>query len=257
MGQLHTLALGKNNLSSVPSNLGKMAELRELDLFMNKLRALPISEPAPPKLHSLMLRANRLAEVSETWLGLTALTYLDISSNKVESLAALANMARLTKLECSSCRLANLSLFADAESPLCKSISVINVSGNRQITRLSDFQTPNLTELRAMRCSIEHLASALEGCVKLKILDLDQNPLRSLLLRSPRLEVLAICGSKLHHFPVVEAGSLIEFASAHSMLRRLPAMASEASSHIKRLYLQHNGLSELGAGYLNSLLVET
>ena len=254
MGELHTLGLGRNQLTSIPPNLGKMIELRELDLFMNKLRILTLSEPVP-KLHSLLLRANRIAELSDSLLNLSALTYLDVSNNKIESLLPLAQLPCLKKLECSSCKIINLNVFSMRDSPLCQSISVLNVSCNRQITSVVDLQTPNLTEMRAMNCSIDRVASKLTMCTKLKVLDLDGNPLRHVSLESPKLEVLAICGSKLHQFPVLDAGNLIEIASANTQLRRMPERADAATVNLRRLYLQRNNIAEIGSSYLESLTV--
>lgn len=254
MPDLQTLGLGKNQLEDVPSNLGKMAELRELDLFMNRLRKLTLSEPVP-KLHSLLLRANRLSELSESLQGLSALTHLDISNNAIESLMPLAKIPSLTRLECSSCRIANLNVLTMRETPLCQSIAIVNVSCNRQITSLVDMQTPNLIELRAMNCSIDRVASKLSSCKKLKILDLDGNPLRYMCLESPKLEILALCGSKLHEFPQLDAGSLIELASANTQLRRMPEYANAATASLRRLYLQRNNISNVCSTYLTSLTV--
>ena len=255
MSDLHTIALGRNSLTEIPGDLGKMAELRELDLFMNKLRSVIIREPAP-KLHTLLLRANRLSELSATLVGLTALTHLDISSNKIESLLPLADMERLTKLECSSCTLSNLQVFTVQSSLICKTLVFLNVSCNRQITAINDFQTPNLTELRAMNCSIERIASKLQSCIKLRILDLDGNPLRAAMLECPRLEVLAMCGSKLNQFPEILHGNLIELATANTHLRKMPSVcASSFTDGIKRLYLQGNKIAELSVAYLQSLTV--
>jgi Leucine-rich repeat (LRR) protein len=254
MNELHTVALGKNGLASLPRNLDKMLELRELDLFMNKLRSVEF-DSIVPKLNSLHLRANRLAELSATLERLPSLTQLDVSNNKIESLTPLSQLGKLTKLESSSCRLHNLSVFATPNLPLCKSISVLNVSCNRQITNLCDLQTPNLTELRAVGCSIDRVASKLEVCVKLRIMDLDGNPLRSLELNCVKLEILGLCNSKLHNFPRLERGQLLELATANARIKTLPLLSDVATACLKRLYLQGNNVSEIRTEFLNSLTV--
>ncbi len=253
MDKLHTLIMSKNSIRELPPGLGRMAELRELDLFMNKVSQAVFLEPIKD-LHTLLLRANKLTELSTSLVCLKSLTHLDVSNNKIASLTPLAQMPRLTKLECAGCNVQSIALFSQANMPICNSLSVLVVSRNRELTTLCDMQCPQLTELRAAGCNIDRVATTLKNCPKLRIMDLDGNPIRDKVqFETPKLDNLGMCNTKTRDFPEMPTGALVELALANAQITHLPAKADASLQSLRRLYLQDNDIAEIAWSFLQDL----
>jgi Leucine-rich repeat (LRR) protein/serine/threonine protein phosphatase PrpC len=247
MQELVTIVLSKNQLTKTVA-LSAMAELKELDLFMNKVEEISF-EKRPPKLHTLILRANKLTKISPQIAELMSLTHLDISNNDINTLSPLENCGSLTKLECAGCQLESLQIFAQYDLSICKTLKNIVVSRNHQITLLPDLQMPQLTEFRAVGCNIER-TSTLEHCPLLRILDLDNNPIRDRAdFRCPRLEMLGLCNTKVTETPMLVSEHTTELALANACIIELPPTVPKS---LQRLYLQENHISELPAGFIDS-----
>ncbi|KAJ8598447.1 hypothetical protein CTAYLR_006876 [Chrysophaeum taylorii] len=110
MGKLQVLRLGRNELTELPSSIGELLELRELDASINRLATLPgaISNlrmlgsldlasnhiAAVPNgalgplfgLRTLSLRANRLFELPDDISEAVSLTTLDLHNNRLHAL---------------------------------------------------------------------------------------------------------------------------------------------------------------------------
>ncbi len=253
MDKLQTLVLSKNAIREVPMAITRMAELRELDLFMNKIAQLAFLEPTR-ELRTLSVRANKLSELSDTLVQLRSLTHLDVSNNKIPSLVPLAHMPRLARLECAGCSLRSLAVLGQPNLPLCASLTVLVVSRNPELTTLCDLSCPLLSELRAVGCSIDRVPTSFQNCPRLRVLDLDSNPVSELLsLATPKLENLGVCNTKLHLFPKLEFGALVELALANSQVARMPEKATPPLKTLRRLYLQENDIWEIQHDFLLEL----
>ena len=247
LGNLQTLVLAKNDLVEIPP-LPNLTELRELELFMNKVERLDF-RTSLPKLATLSVRANRLTEVPAGLTSLSALTHLDISNNEIASLYALSKVENLTKLECAGCKLHSLSIFCQPNLSLCVKLAYLNVANNDELSSIPDLQLPQLIQLRASACSIDRVAP-LEQCTSLRVLDLDSNPLRQRpMLKAPVLEQIGVCNTKLNELPQLDA-SMKEIAAAGARLTSLPE-ALQAS--VRRLYLQDNRLESVSMHFLESM----
>ena len=253
LSKLQTLVLSKNSISELPPQICRMSELRELDLFMNKLREVHFKEPLM-QLSSISLHANRIKELSSTLATLPMLTRLDISNNAISTLEPLGPAKKLQRLECSGCALLSLALLTQPDLPLNQSLTVLVVSRNRELTSIDDLRTPQLTELRAVSCNIERVTSNLEHCPKLRILDLDGNPIRERLrLNCAKLEMIGLCNTKVILFPDLNNGQLLELALADSRIAQLPRTVSPTLSLLRRLYLQGNEIVEFNSDFFHAL----
>ncbi len=78
------LSLSMNNISALPSSIGRLTTLHNLEVSDNQLRDVPTSIGALRSLSSLSMRSNHLALLPETVGELAALTFLDVSLNDIK-----------------------------------------------------------------------------------------------------------------------------------------------------------------------------
>ena len=119
---LPELNLSFKGLERLPSEVGSLTQLQNLELFGNKLSDLPYAISNLTKLSTLGLWYNQFQEVPKELFQLTNLTALDLFENQLESIPS--EIGKLTKLT-------NLDL------------------GNNQIRHLPA-EIENLTELRLL-----------------------------------------------------------------------------------------------------------
>ncbi|KAL9096750.1 MAG: hypothetical protein Q9165_001238 [Trypethelium subeluteriae] len=124
------LSLNHNALTSIPSELSLLPNLRILDLSHNRLSSSLLSTPLLlPHLHTLNLAANHLPSLTPltTYLVAPTLTTLDLSSNRLtDTLPPLrASFPSLTHLLASDNQLSG-TLHADA----LRGLRVANLSNN-------------------------------------------------------------------------------------------------------------------------------
>jgi len=80
------LELSGQGLTSIPADVGKRTELRSLDLYDNRLAALPDSIWELTSLEKLNLAGNQFESISERVGELTRLRMLDLGHNKLKAL---------------------------------------------------------------------------------------------------------------------------------------------------------------------------
>ena len=96
---LKHLALRRNNITSLLSNIGFLSDLEYLNLRLNKLKTLPSSIGLLSKLKYLNLSSNNLMEIPESIGNLGSLKELNLSSNKLKNIPdSIGNLKSLEKL---------------------------------------------------------------------------------------------------------------------------------------------------------------
>jgi Leucine-rich repeat (LRR) protein len=94
---LINLDLSSNQFSYVPPSFGDFGRLKTLWLSYNKLKKIPKEIGFLPDLRSLFLTKNEISEIPEEIARLSQLNYLHISDNKISKLPS--NFANLSNLE--------------------------------------------------------------------------------------------------------------------------------------------------------------
>ena len=84
--KLTGLALGENNLNSIPPELSKLTNLTKLDLYQNNLNSIPPELSNLTNLIYLYLGKNNLNSIPPELSKLTNLTCLSLSQNKLSYL---------------------------------------------------------------------------------------------------------------------------------------------------------------------------
>ncbi|KAI5641817.1 hypothetical protein M9H77_00355 [Catharanthus roseus] len=151
----------------LPTSLGKLSNVVELNLSNNQIMALPTTISSLKKLRKLDIHANQLINLPDTFGELSSLTDLDLHSNRLKSLpASFGNLTSLINLD--------LSL--------------------NRYTTLPDI-VGNLTSLKRLIMEtndLEELPYTIGSCSSLVELRLDFNRLKALPEAVGKLEFLEI-----------------------------------------------------------------
>lgn len=159
--------------------------LQHLILTKNKLTALP-AIPLP-RLSRLLLNENEIANCA-AFEGHATLLHLDLSKNKLNSTAGLANMPQLQVLDLTENEVADISVGLTKMSSLRKLILTKNkVTSLDKFPRLPALQHLVLTENQlADLKQLDHLSTT----TTLKQLDMQENPITTEKGDAFKLEVL-------------------------------------------------------------------
>lgn len=106
LGALTDLDLAKNQLTSLPETLGSLVLLQKLNLGSNALEALPEAifgdggeASGLLELHTLILKRNKISELTSGFYRLSGLKKLDLTSNQLTSLSSeISNFYQLREL---------------------------------------------------------------------------------------------------------------------------------------------------------------
>lgn len=191
---LRDLKLYDNRIAEI-RGLDNLSELSSLQLQHNQIKSIGQGLISLRKLKQLRLDSNYLLKVEGAELcGCVQLTYLDLSHNRIESIAAVTALPNLQELYASDNCIRNLPDL----SP-CRKLDEIDLSSNK----LSDMSgLKGATSLTILRLSKNHLSrvDSLGQAISLRDLYLDHNqiaqlaPLASL---APGLEVLDVSENRV------------------------------------------------------------
>ncbi|MCK4517508.1 leucine-rich repeat domain-containing protein, partial [Candidatus Babeliales bacterium] len=182
MGNLQTLRLFYNHLTSLPDNFGRdMTSLKELRLSCNYLTSLPKDfGQGMHNLTSLDLRSNELTNLPTEIGNLKKLTSLNLSSNKLsqEALKIIATIPNLTSLDLERNELTNLP----TEIRNLEKLTSLNLSSNELRWAILKIiaTTPNLTSLDLSSNGLTNLPTKIGNLENLTSLDLSLNELTNL-----------------------------------------------------------------------------
>jgi hypothetical protein len=170
---LRDLNLLKNRLVSLPTKIGLLCSLKLLELANNCLEYLPVTFGALNKLERLVLESNRLKVLPENLDNMTACRYLNVSNNQLTRLPkCLARMPNLTVL--SACK--NKISYVPSNLAESKTLRAIRLSAN-QINQIPD-NIGDLTKLRELSLDFNRIARLplpMYRLDKLKVLRIEGN----------------------------------------------------------------------------------
>eukprot|EP00057_Strongylocentrotus_purpuratus_P033585 XP_791987.3 PREDICTED: protein phosphatase 1 regulatory subunit 7 [Strongylocentrotus purpuratus] len=199
---LRELKLYDNRISAI-ANIERLQELCSLQLQHNKIRTIGKGLALSRKLKILRLDSNYLGKIEARELAACSqLTYLDVSSNKLDSLSALNALSSLEEL-----RATHNSLRAVTDLKRCRKLQELDVSNNK-IADLSGLKS--LHNLTVLMISHNQLTSdTLKAVDKLRALhtiDISHNKLTELdflVDQFPALEVLNVRNNRIVRWKAV------------------------------------------------------
>jgi internalin A len=129
---LKELYLNRNQIESLPIEIGRLTNLSLLDLDSNKLKSLPVEITQLTNLNLLYISSNEITSLPEQIGQLTSLIRLDLNSNKITNLpAGIRQLTNLKELQLKNNQLKSLP----AEIGELTNLSSLYVSSN-QLTNL-------------------------------------------------------------------------------------------------------------------------
>uniref|UniRef100_A0A3B4UQT2 Leucine rich repeat containing 7 n=1 Tax=Seriola dumerili TaxID=41447 RepID=A0A3B4UQT2_SERDU len=190
--QIHNLKelwLDNNSLQSIPGSIGKLRQLRYLDLAKNRIETLDTDISGCEALEDLLLSSNMLQHLPDSIGMLKKLTTLKVDDNQLTSLPnTIGSLSLLEELDCSCNELESLPptigylhslrTFAADENFLtelpreignCKNVTVMSLRSNK----------------------LEFLPDEIGQMTKLRVLNLSDNRLKNLPFTFTKLKDLA------------------------------------------------------------------
>ncbi|KAI0392171.1 L domain-like protein [Xylariaceae sp. FL0594] len=222
---LEILDLHGNNISALPSNMGRMRRLRILNVDENALESLPFQSFSSLPLSELSVRKNKLTGV--------------LIEAEVESLP------QLQILDCSNNQLTHL-VPPDSERPLdLPSLHQLTVSMNR-LTCLPDMSNwGGILTINADDNCLTEFPTGFTSCETLKHAGFSGNDIRVLpaeIARMDNLTMLRITGNPLRDRKFT---SLTTEALKDALLARLEPLPINEGSSIEHFA---NGINSIGIG---------
>jgi Leucine-rich repeat (LRR) protein len=109
MKSLEQLQCPQNRLKTLPDGIGGLTKLRTLDMSFNQLASLPNTVGGCTSLCTLLLNSNRIPSIPENIGNLGKLEVLNVTKNFLASLPdGIGNCVNLTEMYCDSNKLGNL-----------------------------------------------------------------------------------------------------------------------------------------------------
>lgn len=147
ISNFRVVTMCSRNLSRIPSAMGMMTNLRELDLGCNMLETIPIEIFSLTKLERLSLNSNRFRSIPTEIGSLINLRYLDIFSNKLTFIPK--EIGFLTSLQRLAASTNNFESIPE-EIGLLTKLQYISLYNNRYLNDIPKSVTrlTNLNEIR-------------------------------------------------------------------------------------------------------------
>ncbi|MES2425786.1 MAG: leucine-rich repeat domain-containing protein [Bacteroidota bacterium] len=177
---LKTVILANNEISKVPVSLFNLPQLEHLDLFYNRLIAIPeIISYGCTKLKYLNLRVNKLSTLPKAITGLTLLENFDCSENQLQTVPN--EWEYLKNLKTVNFRVNGLTDFPGGLQNNTN-VEEIDISSNRALTTIPDITGDGyqLMELNLAALPLEYLPEHIGKYKKLTTLIIAWAKLKSL-----------------------------------------------------------------------------
>ncbi|QLE48966.1 TIR domain-containing protein [Nostoc sp. C057] len=247
LANLQTLYLYNNQLSSLPPEIGQLTNLQTLYLYSNQLSSLPPEIVQLTNLQTLYLGSNQLSSLPPEIGQLTNLQILYLYNNQLSSLPP--EIGQLTNLQ-------TLYLYNNQLSSLPPEIGQLtNLQTlylyNNQLSSLPP-EIGQLTNLQTLYLSSNQLSSLPPEIVQLtnlQSLNLSSNQLSSLppeIGQLTNLQTLYLSSNQLSSLPpeIVQLTNLQTLYLYNNQLSSLPPEIVQLTN-LQSLYLYNNQLSSL------------
>jgi Leucine-rich repeat (LRR) protein len=244
---LEKLVVYTNQLTSLPSEIGKLVNLKELWVFDNRLTSLPPEIGKLVNLEKLYVFDNQLTSLPSAIVKLVNLKELQVSSNQLTSLPPeIGKLVNLKELDVSSNQMTSLP------SEIGKLVNLEKlVVFKNQLTSLPPEigELVNLEKLYVSSNQLTSLPSAIGKLVNLKELDVSFNQLTSLpseIGKLVNLKELVVFKNQLTSLPS-EIGKLVNLEKLYVFDNQLTSLLSEIGKlvNLKELRVSRNRLTSL------------
>ncbi|CEF71253.1 Leucine-rich repeat protein SHOC-2 [Strongyloides ratti] len=248
---LKILGLSENNLTSLPDTLSQLQKLETLDLRHNKFSEnIPAVIYKIPSLEKLWLRYNHIKNVSKDIKNLINVRMIDLRNNNISELPSeIGCLSSMTICLLSS----NHIKYLPEEIGNCSKLSQLDLQQNELRQLPTSIGNLNLLTRLAIRYNqLIELPETLKNCVKLEEFIVENNKLHSLpdgLLSSlPLLKTINVSRNMLSSFPQggpnqFEAAVSISFE--HNQISKIPFGIFSKATGLTKLNLKDNELSSL------------
>jgi internalin A len=247
LANLSALYLSHNQLTSVPSELGQLANLSELYLSHNQLTSVPSELGQLANLSRLYLFHNQLTSVPSELGQLANLSELYLSHNQLTSVPSeLGQLANLSELDLPHNQLTSVP----SELGQLANLSELDLSHNQLTSVPSELgQLANLSELDLSHNQLTSVPSELGQLANLSELDLSHNQLTSVpseLGQLANLSALYLSHNQLTSVPseLGQLANLSELYLSHNQLTSVPSELGQLAN-LSELYLFHNQLTSV------------
>ncbi|MFX0116496.1 MAG: leucine-rich repeat domain-containing protein [Candidatus Hodarchaeota archaeon] len=252
--QIEGLSWRFAKIQHLPTTIGQLQNIQELDLTGNQLKTLPETFGALTNLKKLYLSNNKLTSLPKSF-GLLSIQVLNLSNNQLEALPQeITNLKNLQVLNLNNNQLETLPQeindlenlqelylrnnkefkeFPEDFHPPCLHTFILE---DCQLKKLSEtFQPPAIHTLRIENTKINSLPEKFGSLTKLRILYLERNELTYLPSSFGELNALEILGLNYNKF------------------EKIPCVLSKLSK-IRELKLHENQLDSTSASKIKDLV---
>ncbi|KAH0566990.1 insulin-like growth factor-binding protein complex acid labile subunit [Cotesia glomerata] len=252
-GLTEALDLSKNNLKSIPADIGRLKELSTINFSSNKLDKLPDEFENLWKLEHLDLSENFFASI-EVISRLSNLKHLTLRKNPVSNLENLESISAryLDASECSITYLSNKSLIG---LPNLKSLKL----DKNPLKSIDNLSHQNLKWLDLSNCLLNYLhPNTFVNTPELEQLRMSNNPslafsTRKETLRHDKLKRLDVSKCNLDRPGLHGLPSLTHAILSYNTIRLLPDRIFSKNKKLERLYLNNNALTQLNQSSFDGL----
>uniref|UniRef100_A0A8C6Q7Z6 Leucine-rich repeat-containing protein 7 n=1 Tax=Nothobranchius furzeri TaxID=105023 RepID=A0A8C6Q7Z6_NOTFU len=190
MHSLKELWLDNNSLQSIPGSIGKLRQLRYLDLAKNRIESLDSDVSGCEALEDMLLSSNMLQHLPDSIGMLKKLTTLKVDDNQLTSLPhTIGSLSLLEELDCSCNELESLPPTVGYLHSLRTFAADENFLTELPRELLSCEKNVTVMSLRSNK--LEFLPDEIGQMTKLRVLNLSDNRLKNLPFSFTKLKDLA------------------------------------------------------------------
>ncbi|TFG21550.1 MAG: leucine-rich repeat domain-containing protein [Promethearchaeota archaeon] len=189
---LKRIDLLKNALKSLPASMSNLKLLKELELSDNQFDEFPSVISQLKSLEKLRLEKNFIEEVPETIFELNSINFFDLSKNNLKILPnSISSLKNLELLDLNHNNLESINSISGL-----KNLELLNLSFNNLESVPENIN--KLESLKILLCdynNLKDLPNSIGNLMKLKELHIDGNPITSLpesILKMCSLEIFSI-----------------------------------------------------------------
>ena len=245
--KLEELLLNNNNLTNLPTSFGNLVSLTNLNLSVNKLTSLPSEIGSLTNIKELLLNNNKLINLPNNIGNLKNLVTIHLNINKLTSLPIeIRNLTNVKELLLYN----NLLTALPKEIGQLTKLTKLNLQNNQLISLPIEIgNLLNLTELNLQRNQLKSVPCELANLNKLVTLNLSYNMLITFpksILKLKKLQSLLIMQNLISIIPkdIRFMQGLNHFNISYNQITKLPKELKKLK-HLERIYLTGNRISNI------------